>query len=102
MMKRSLIAPEAHLFVCTNRRDADSPLGAGCGDRGEALYSALKREVSQRGLVRALWVARSQCLGLCPRVGCAVASTPGPAYWIEATSEDAQTIAADALARARV
>jgi predicted metal-binding protein len=101
-MKRSTLAPEAHLFVCTNRRDPSSPLGGGCGDRGEALYHALKAHVSSRGQVRALWIARSTCLGLCPKQGCAVASAPGPAYWIEATDADADVIAADALSRARI
>ncbi len=73
---RAPLAPKLHLFVCANRRGEDSPLGTGCGDRGEALYDALKREVMARGLVASTWVTKTHCLGICPKRGATVARYP--------------------------
>lgn len=66
-----------HLLVCTNRREA-SPLGPGCGARGDAVYDAMKREVAARGCVADVWVTRTHCLGVCPASGATVARYPGP------------------------
>jgi hypothetical protein len=65
-------APRLHLFVCANRREG-SPLGPGCGDRGEELYEALKREVAKRGAVATTWITKTHCLGICPKHGATVA-----------------------------
>ena len=67
--------PRLHLFVCANRRD-DSPLGPGCGERGDALYDALKAEVAARGEHTTTWVTKTNCLGLCPKRGATVARYP--------------------------
>ena len=67
--------PRLHLFVCANRRD-DSPLGPGCGERGDALYDALKAEVAARGEHTTTWVTKTHCLGLCPKRGATVARYP--------------------------
>jgi (2Fe-2S) ferredoxin len=67
--------PRLHLFVCANRREG-SPLGPGCGERGDDLYAALKVEVSARHLVNEVWVTKTQCLGICPKVGATVARYP--------------------------
>jgi (2Fe-2S) ferredoxin len=72
---RSLPDPRVHLFVCANRREG-SPLGPGCGDRGEAVYAALKEEVARRGRVSDVWVTKTHCLGICPKRGCTVARHP--------------------------
>jgi (2Fe-2S) ferredoxin len=69
------LGPRRHLFVCANRREG-SPLGPGCGERGDALYDALKREVAERGLVRDVWVTKTHCLGICPKTGATVARYP--------------------------
>ena len=66
-MERSRYQPEQHLFVCVNRRDG-SDLGPGCGAGGEAVYAALRPHASY-----ARWVTRTQCLGICPREGTAIA-----------------------------
>lgn len=97
-MKLATLQPRAHVFVCENRRAAGDPLGGGCADGGDAVYAALKREVTARGLVRSVWVARTQCLGLCPKRGCAVAVSPGGRYLVEVEPGDAATLL-DALAR---
>lgn len=69
-------APRLHLFVCANRREG-SPLGPGCGDRGDALYDALKAEVAARGDHVTTWVTKTHCLGICPKRGATVARYPG-------------------------
>jgi hypothetical protein len=68
--------PRLHLFVCANRREG-SPLGPGCGERGDALYDALKAEVAARGEHTTTWVTKTHCLGLCPKRGATVARYPG-------------------------
>ena len=67
----------AYVFICVNRRPASDPLGAGCGEAGEATYAALKTEVARAGLSSSVWTARTYCLGVCPRGGCAAAVSPG-------------------------
>jgi (2Fe-2S) ferredoxin len=99
VVKLATLQPRAHLFVCENRRPEGDPLGAGCAARGDDVYTALKREVAARGLVRSVWVARTQCLGLCPQRGCAVAISPGGRYLVEVEPGDAPTLL-DALAPA--
>lgn len=91
-MKLATLEPRAHLFVCANRRAEGDPLGGGCADHGEAVFAALKREVAARGLVRSVWVARTQCLGLCPQRGCAVAISPAGRYLLEVEPGDAGAI----------
>lgn len=88
--------PRAHLFVCENRRDG-SPLGPGCGLAGEQIFAALKREVGARGLVADVWVTRTHCLGLCPRIGTTVALYPRGALLSEVLPEEAATVLATAL-----
>ena len=56
-----------HLFVCANRREADAPLGPGCGSAGEGVYAALKEEVASRRAFQTVWVTQTQCLGVCPK-----------------------------------
>ena len=59
--------PQVHFFVCANRREADAPLGPGCGDAGEAVYLALKDEVARRREYQRVWVTQTRCLGICPK-----------------------------------
>jgi len=68
-------SPRLHLFVCANRREG-SPLGPGCGDRGEALYDALKAGVASRRRFAEIWVTKTHCLGICPKRGATVARYP--------------------------
>ncbi len=88
--------PRAHLFVCGNSRDERSPLGAGCGARGEALYAELKAEVGRRGLVTTAWITKTHCLGVCPRAGATVAEYPAGRLH-EATVGDAAALLDAAL-----
>ena len=75
---RPVPSPRVHLFVCANRREG-SPLGPGCGERGEAVYIAMKEEVARRGRVVDIWVTKTHCLGICPKSGCTVARHPSAA-----------------------
>lgn len=70
-------SPQLHLFVCTNRRDG-STLGPGCGERGDAVYEALKKEIAFRAQTGSVWVTRTHCLGMCPTRGTTVARYPSP------------------------
>jgi hypothetical protein len=68
--------PHRHLFVCANRREG-SPLGPGCGERGDKVYEALKAEVARRGEISSTWITRTHCLGVCPSQGTTVACYAG-------------------------
>ncbi len=94
-------SPAHHIFVCTNRRDASSGLGPGCGETGERVYNALKREVSRRGLVVSTWITATRCLGVCPQVGCVVARYPDGGLLSEITPEDVAYILSPGAGRAK-
>jgi (2Fe-2S) ferredoxin len=91
-MRPSDFAPEVHLFVCTNHRAADSPLGTGCAESGEALYDALKKEVAARRDFARVWVTQTACMGICPKRGAACARYPEAAIFTEVDASDATAI----------
>ena len=91
-MRDAEIAPEAHLFVCANRRPQDSPLGPGCGDAGDALFDALKAEVAARREYGRVWITKTMCLGVCPKHGATVARYPEQRILSEALASDAPAI----------
>ena len=72
---REATRPRLHLLVCGNRREG-SPLGPGCGERGDVLYEALKAEVARTRRFTEVWVTKTQCLGICPKEGATVARYP--------------------------
>ncbi len=88
-------APKLHVLVCANQRDSTSPLGIGCGERGAAVYAALKDWVAERGLYAPVWVTETRCLGICPRSGCTLALYPEGKIVSEATVEDALALVED-------
>ena len=100
-MVRPPFGPVVQVFVCTNRREPSSPLGPGCGDAGQRVYDALKREVSRRGLVVSTWITATRCLGVCPSAGCAVARYPGVGLLSEITIEDVAYILSPAAGGAK-
>ncbi len=99
-MKPSPLVPALHVFVCANRREAGSPLGAGCGDAGEAVFDAMKNEVARRSAYRAVWVTQTKCLGICPKHGATVALYPQQSVVSEVAPGDAPTLFEQAYARA--
>src|SRR5262245_19146197 len=68
--------PVVHWFVCANRREAGSALGPGCSESGEVLYERFKAEVARGGEIARVWVTKTFCLGVCPKVGATVARYP--------------------------
>jgi hypothetical protein len=88
----SRLLPRLHLFVCTNRRDASSPLGTGCADRGDRVYQRLKDEVARRGAYRDVWVTQTGCLGLCPKQGATVAVYPRQRILVEVEENDCDAL----------
>jgi len=99
-VRPSPLKPRVHLFVCTNRREEDSPLGAGCADAGERIFETLKAVVTSRREYGSVWVTRTGCMGVCPRHGATVAMYPRQRIWTEATPDDAGAIHAHAIADA--
>jgi hypothetical protein len=91
-MRENGLKPHFHLFVCANRREPDSPLGEGCGARGEAVYAALKRLVAARGAFASTWVTKTYCLGVCPKTGATVARYPPGEVLAEVTPDDAAAL----------
>ncbi len=85
-------SPRLHLFVCANRREG-SPLGPGCGERGDALYDALKERVASRRSFAEIWVSKTHCLGICPKQGATVARYPSA----QPILSDVEVTDADAL-----
>jgi len=94
-MRPAPVHPRVHLFVCVNRRDADAPLGPGCGEAGDRAYEAAKRAVAAGGRTRDVWVTRAMCLGICPKKGCTVAVYPEGKIVCEVTPDDAANIVAN-------
>jgi (2Fe-2S) ferredoxin len=94
-MKDSRFVPaRAQLFVCVNRRAPDDPLGGGCSVRGEAVYDALRTAIEAAGQRSAVWLAKTYCLGICPKVGCCVAISPGKTILTEVTPDDVPAVLA--------
>ena len=93
-VREALPAPPLHLFVCANRREEGSPLGPGCGDNGEALYMELKRRVARRGAHTTIWVTKTHCLGVCPKVGATVAIYPAGRVLADVDVADADALLA--------
>ena len=91
-MKISEVKRRVSLFVCTNARRADDPLGGGCGARGEEVHAALQAAIARRRAWQGVWLAKSSCLGVCPRVGCTIAVTPTGALLDEVVTADADAV----------
>ncbi len=91
-MRLSEFGPTVHFFVCTNRRDASSPLGPGCGDAGDALYDALKKEVAHHGEHARVWITKTACMGICPKRGATCARYPHARIFTDAEAADAPAL----------
>ncbi len=98
-MREVPLRPSVHVLVCTNLRASDAALGPGCGDSGERVYDAFKREVDRRGAHRAIWIARTRCLGVCPKHGATVIVHPGADVLAEVEPADAPSVLLAALDR---
>lgn len=91
-MREVSLRPRLHVLVCANVRDPDAPLGPGCGEHGESVYDAFKREVDHRSAHQSIWVARTRCLGVCPKRGATVIVHPGAVVMSEVEPEDVSAV----------
>ncbi len=98
---REQTGPKLHVFVCANRREASSPLGMACGERGDAVFAALKSWVAERGVYAGVWVTETRCLGICPPTGCTIALYPEGQIVSQLTIEDAVQIVEDRWAKTK-
>lgn len=96
-MRPSSLRPIAQVFVCTHARRPDDPLRSGCGASGPALFTALKKAVTEGGVAGRVWITATGCQGHCPRTGCSVTLHPKNEHLIEAAEPDAREILRAAL-----
>ena len=96
-MKPASPQTTAHIFVCVNRRAATDPLGEGCGARGQAVHDAVRDALGRGGLYGRVWLARSYCLGVCPREGATAVVSPGGHVVTEVAPTDAAALVRLAL-----
>ena len=66
---------ERHVFICTNRRDADNPKGSCAAKGGEELRSAFKQKLHERGLKGRMRANAAGCLDQCEH-GCTIVVYP--------------------------
>lgn len=87
-----MLTPRIQIFVCTNRRAADDPLGCSCGAAGaEAVFDAFRAAVFRRGRQRDVWVTRTGCMVHC-RTGPTVVIYPAGDWYSQVTPEQAEAI----------
>jgi (2Fe-2S) ferredoxin len=88
---------ERYLWVCTNERPENHPMGS-CARKGSrALLDALKRGVAERGLRERVRVCASSCLDVC-WAGMAIAVMPDHTVYGRVQPSDVPEIL-DTLAR---
>jgi 1,2-phenylacetyl-CoA epoxidase catalytic subunit/(2Fe-2S) ferredoxin len=82
---------ERHVFICTNRREAENPKGC-CASKGsEAIRETFKKELAERGLKGSIRANAAGCLDQCGR-GPTVVVYPEQTWYTVATPDDAKEI----------
>jgi (2Fe-2S) ferredoxin len=82
---------EKHIFICTNKRDADNPKGC-CASKGaEKIRETFKKELSERGLKGRMRANAAGCLDQCSR-GPTVVVYPEQVWYTVPTKHDALEI----------
>jgi (2Fe-2S) ferredoxin len=83
---------EHYLFVCTNRRAEGHPKGSCAASGSEAVHSALKSAISERGLARTgIRACTSSCLDTC-HMGPTIAVLPEGWFYGKVTVDDVPEI----------
>jgi (2Fe-2S) ferredoxin len=82
---------ERHIFICTNRRDADNPKGSCAAKGSEAVREAFKKEVYERGLKGRMRANAAGCLDQCAQ-GCTVVVYPEQVWYGHVTVDDVKEI----------
>ena len=89
-MKPEKIPYEKQIFVCTNDRKGEKP---SCGDqKGEEIFTELRRIAKERGLHPKIRVAQAKCLGQC-NLGCNIMIYPDQIWYKSVTLEDVPKLA---------
>lgn len=80
-----------HVFVCTNRRDADNPKGC-CASKGaDDVRDEFKRQLHERGLKGRIRANAAGCLDQCSR-GVSVVVYPEQVWYGGVTVQDVTEI----------
>jgi (2Fe-2S) ferredoxin len=80
--------PRHHVFVCTNRRSADTKMPSCAANGGEAVLAAFLRERATRGLYRDVYITQACCLGVCPENGSTVVVYPEGTWYVGVRERD--------------
>lgn len=82
--------PLKHILVCTNERET----GKDCCShvKGYEIFRELKDWVKSSGLVGAVWVTRTGCLGFCNNVGATIVIYPEQIWFKEVKKEEVQSV----------
>ncbi len=82
---------EKHVFICTNRRDADNPKGS-CAPKGaEEVKDEFKRLMHERGLKKRMRANASGCLDQCSH-GVTIVVYPEQVWYGGVTAADVPEI----------
>jgi (2Fe-2S) ferredoxin len=84
--------PRHHVFVCTNRRSADTQMPSCAANGGGDVLDAFLRERAARGLYRTVYVTQSLCLGVCPQSGATVVVYPEGTWYVGVRASDVAEI----------
>ena len=89
-MKPEHIPYEKQIFVCTNDRKGEKP---SCGDqKGEEIFTELRRIAKERGFHPRIRIAQAKCLGQC-NLGCNIMIYPDQIWYKSVTLEDVPKLA---------
>jgi len=87
-MKQDNIPYAKQIFVCTNDRKGEKP---SCGDhgkdKGEAIFTELRRMAKERGIHPKVRVAQAKCLGQC-HIGTNIMIYPDSVWYSHVRLED--------------
>lgn len=91
---------QQHVFVCTNRRDADNPKGSCAHAGAEDICQVFKKELADRGLRGQMRANSSGCLDRCAH-GPTVVVYPEGVWYRVPTAADAKEIVEEHLVHGR-
>ncbi len=87
---------QKHVFVCTNRRDANNPKGSCAHSGAEEICQIFKKELAERGLRGTMRANSSGCLDQCAH-GPTVVVYPEGSWYTVKTADDAREIVREHL-----
>ena len=82
---------EKHVFICTNRRDADNPKGSCAAKGSDEIREAFKKGLHERGLKGRMRANAAGCLDQCA-YGPTVVVYPEQVWYTVRTAAEAEEI----------